>query len=200
MHMKRIIALAAGCLTALACGAVETSALQQPPVANTVGAASLPSPTKSARGAGPAQAPASSTAGAVETATPRTPDLPLFLPGYELRELDVRMPFIIRPHLRGRDEILETRIPVFVYFPTEFAARTEAIRELRQLYEDVVKLAGRADTTPSDFRTVLIHLDSALIKLESYRAPAKPDAKTASKGGSAGSPGPSDQVTVAGQP
>lgn len=97
---------------------------------------------------------------------PPVSSLPLVVPGYELRELDVKKPVVFKVGAK----VVEAKMPVFVYFPIELAARTEAIKELRALYDNVVKLAGKTSPTPGDFRSILVSLDSALTQLEAYPA------------------------------
>jgi hypothetical protein len=92
--------------------------------------------------------------------------LPVRIGGYELRELDVKKPFV----LRIKDKIIETQLPIFVYYPVELANRTDAIKGLRQLYDSVVTIAAKPAATPADVKDILVQLDAALLKLEAMPA------------------------------
>jgi len=116
----------------------------------------------------PQQAPTSDPAPA-EASKPAAPQplIPRALPGYELRELDLKKPVVVRVG----DKVLEIKVPVFVYFPSELPARTEAVQELHRLYDDIVAISSRAAPAPSDFRTLLTRLDAALTRLEAFPPP-----------------------------
>jgi hypothetical protein len=90
------------------------------------------------------------------------PALPLRIPGYELRSLDVRKPVVF--------EVAGARIgvtlPIFIYYPDACADRRDAIKLLREAYGEAVELGRRQEWSAADLHRVLSALDGSLALLE----------------------------------
>jgi hypothetical protein len=84
------------------------------------------------------------------------PVLPLSIPGYELRVLDVRKPVLFE--MNGSP--VEGSLPVFVYYPA--ASQAEAVKLLRQASDDLAKLGQKPEWTGEELRQVLSKLDAAV--------------------------------------
>jgi hypothetical protein len=84
------------------------------------------------------------------------PVLPLSIPGYELRVLDVRKPVVF--NVNGAQ--VEGSIPVFVYYPA--ASQAQAATLLRQASDDLAKLGQKPEWTGEELRQVVAKLDAAL--------------------------------------
>jgi hypothetical protein len=91
------------------------------------------------------------------------PVLPRSIPGYELRSLDVRKPVVF--DVNGAT--VRVLLPVFLYFPTSQPGRREAVRLLRQAYDDAIRLSGRPEWSAADLRRILAAMDASLGLLES---------------------------------
>jgi hypothetical protein len=89
--------------------------------------------------------------------------LPPALPGYELRSLDVRKPVVF--DVNGAQ--VRILLPIFVYCPTG-VERREAVRLLRQAYEDASSLGRKSDWTAADLQGILRALDMSLDLLERH--------------------------------
>ncbi len=90
------------------------------------------------------------------------PALPMRIPGYELRVLDVRKEVLF--HVNGT--WVRAAVPIFFYSPTENAERGRGIDRLRQARSDARKLAEiSAEKTP-ELDRVIASLDEALATLE----------------------------------
>jgi hypothetical protein len=87
--------------------------------------------------------------------TAGVPVLPLSIPGYELRVLDVRKPVLFE--VNGSE--VEGSLPVFVYYPA--ASQAEAVDLLRQASDDLAKLGQKPEWTGEELRQVLSKLDAA---------------------------------------
>jgi hypothetical protein len=90
------------------------------------------------------------------------PVLPLRIPGYELRSLDVRKPVVFE--VAGGE--VRVSLPIYLYYPTACADRREAVKLLRQAYGDMIRLGQREDWTAGDLRRILSTLDASLSLLE----------------------------------
>jgi hypothetical protein len=84
------------------------------------------------------------------------PVLPLSIPGYELRVLDVRKPVLFE--VNGSQ--VEGSLPVFVYYPA--ASQAEAVNLVRQASDDLAKLGQKPEWTGEELRQVLAKLDAAV--------------------------------------
>jgi hypothetical protein len=87
------------------------------------------------------------------------PVLPLSIPGYELRVLDVRKPVLFE--VNGSQ--VEGSLPVFVYYPA--ASQAEAVNLLRQASDELAKLGQKPEWTGEELRLVLSKLDTAVALL-----------------------------------
>jgi hypothetical protein len=83
------------------------------------------------------------------------PVLPLSIPGYELRVLDVRKPVLFE--VNGSQ--VEGSIPVFVYYPA--ASQAQAVNLLRQASDELAKLGEKPEWTGEELRQVISKLDAA---------------------------------------
>jgi len=99
--------------------------------------------------------------------------LPLKLPGYELRVLDVRKKLLY--NIRG--EWVQASLPVYFYYPTEPSQKEKALGTLRKVYEQVLSLGEKPQWSASEFRNLIVNLDSAIVLLEN----SQKDAATATK-------------------
>lgn len=88
--------------------------------------------------------------------------LPLRIPGYELRTLDVRKP-VVFDVAGGR---VTVSLPIYLYYPTAFADRSEATRLLQQAYGEAIRLGQQSQWSAEDLRRILSALDASLTLLE----------------------------------
>jgi len=84
------------------------------------------------------------------------PILPLSIPGYELRVLDVRKPVVF--NINGSS--VEGSLPVFVYYPTPSQAQAESL--LRHASDDLTRLGQKPEWTGEELRQVVSELDAAI--------------------------------------
>jgi hypothetical protein len=102
-------------------------------------------------------------AAGIRAATPaEDPSLPLRIPGYELRSLDVRKPVVFDV---GGSRVTVS-LPIFVYYPAACADHGEAVRLLRQAYDEAVRLGQQEEWSARDLRRILSDLDASLALLE----------------------------------
>lgn len=102
----------------------------------------------------------------VAAASAGDPALPQSIPGYELRSLDVRKPVVLDV---GGVQV-RVSLPIFVYCPTRAESR-EAIRLLRQAYDDALRLGQTPEWTAADLQRILRAIDSSLGLLEGAPRP-----------------------------
>lgn len=84
------------------------------------------------------------------------PLLPLAIPGYELRVLDVRKPALF--NVNGSQ--VEGSLPVFVYYPAASQAQVASL--LRQADDELLKLGQKPEWTGEELGQVLSKLDAAI--------------------------------------
>lgn len=90
------------------------------------------------------------------------PALPVRIPGYELRVLDVRKDVLF--HVNGT--WVQAAVPVFFYFPTTSAERTRGLDLLRQARSDARKLGEISIEKSPELERMIGNLDEALAALE----------------------------------
>jgi hypothetical protein len=88
--------------------------------------------------------------------------LPLRIPGYELRSLDIRKPVVFE--VAGRS--VSVSLPIFLYYPVACPDRTEALRLLEQAYGEAVRLGRQEAWSAAELRRVLSDMDASLTLLE----------------------------------
>lgn len=88
--------------------------------------------------------------------------VPLKIPGYELRVLDVQKDVTI--NVGGT--WTRASLPVFIYVPTSTAERTRALELLRKTYADLLALAKAREWSAADLQRVLAGIDAAITALE----------------------------------
>jgi hypothetical protein len=102
-------------------------------------------------------------AGAPAPAKPADPDhrplLPLHLPGYDLRVLDVKKPLLF--HLDGA--WVEVSVPIFFYLATP--AHEEGLKRLRQVAEDLRRLLRQPAWTSAELAQVQAELEAGAAQL-----------------------------------
>jgi hypothetical protein len=84
------------------------------------------------------------------------PELPLAIPGYELRVLDVKKPVVF--NVDGSQ--VEGALPIFVYYPGP--ARAQAADLVKQAHDDLIKLGGKPEWTGEELKQVIGNLEAAL--------------------------------------
>ncbi len=85
--------------------------------------------------------------------------LPMTIPGYELRVLDVHKAIMF--NLKGA--WVEASVPIFFYYPV--AGKAGALRLLRRARDDLAALGRRREWTREDLRRVIGEVDEALRRL-----------------------------------
>jgi hypothetical protein len=90
------------------------------------------------------------------------PALPLRLPGFELRVLDVKKDVLF--NVNGT--WVQASVPVYFYYPTAGRDRAHAVELLRRVYDDVLKLGQEPEWTGAELQRVIINLDASIILLE----------------------------------
>lgn len=90
------------------------------------------------------------------------PALPVRIPGYELRVLDVRKDVLFRVN----GTWVQAAVPVFFYFPTTSSERTRGLDLLRQVRSDARKLGEISTEKSPELERVIANLDEALTALE----------------------------------
>ncbi len=88
--------------------------------------------------------------------------MPLKIPGYALRALDVQKDVT----LNVGGTWTRASLPVFIYVPTSAAERTRALELLRKAYADLLALAKAREWSAADLQRVLTGVDSAITALE----------------------------------
>jgi hypothetical protein len=84
------------------------------------------------------------------------PLLPLKIPGYDLRVLDVGKPVV----LFAAGTRLEASLPVFFYLPN--SDQTRATELVQKAYERIQTLSRKPEWTADELQQVMIDLDHAL--------------------------------------
>jgi hypothetical protein len=100
--------------------------------------------------------------GSAAAPTPDDPVLPLRIPGYELRSLDVRKPVVFE--VAGSE--VRVSLPIYVYYPAACTDRRDAVKLLREAYGEAVELGRRQEWSAADLRRILAALDESLTLLE----------------------------------
>lgn len=85
-------------------------------------------------------------------------DVPLAMPGYELRQMDIgkRITFDVQ----GR--MVDMEIPIFVYVPTVTTGSAIAPRRFREIYNRIVKIASEEPVDRVALRRALDDMDRAI--------------------------------------
>ena len=100
---------------------------------------------------------------ALRAAAPENdPVLPLSIPGYELRSLDVRKPVVF--DVNG--DRVRISLPIFLYCPAPRGGRSEALRLLRQAYDDAIRLGRQSEWSAADLQRIIAALDGSIRQLE----------------------------------
>lgn len=97
-------------------------------------------------------------AASVTAAKPETelaPLLPLHLPGYDLRVLDIKKPLLF--NVAGT--WVEVSVPIFFYLATP--AHDEGVKRLRQVAEDLRQLTRKPAWTSAELSRVQADLEAA---------------------------------------
>lgn len=98
----------------------------------------------------------------IPLATITDPAVPLKIPGYELRVLDVQKDVTF--NVGGT--WTRASLPVFIYVPASAAERTRALDLLRKTYADLLALAKAREWSAADLQRVLTGIDGAITTLE----------------------------------
>ncbi len=101
--------------------------------------------------------------------------LPLRIPGYELRVLDVRKKLLY--NIKGN--WVEASLPVYFYFPTQPGNTARALQMLQQAFDQITKLGEKGQWSASEFREVLVNLDASIALLEAGMKDAKDNGQAA---------------------
>lgn len=88
--------------------------------------------------------------------------LPLKIPGYELRVLDVQKEVTF--NVGGT--WTRASLPVFIYVPETGRERDRSLELLRKAYADLVALSRTREWSAADLQRVLVGLDGAIGALE----------------------------------
>jgi hypothetical protein len=107
-------------------------------------------------------------AAAARSATPDSlepPVVPLTIPGYALRVLDVQKRVVLA--MAGRD--IEASVPIFIYYP--IPARTEAVRLIRQARDGLGRLSEKREWSAAELQTIVSQLEAGLGELEKEAKP-----------------------------
>ncbi|HEX3730442.1 MAG TPA: hypothetical protein VHV47_11600 [Opitutaceae bacterium] len=96
---------------------------------------------------------------------PDPPVVPLAIPGYALRVLDVQKKVILQA--AGHD--IEASVPIFIYYPA--ANRTEAVRLVRQARDGLSRLQAKREWSATELKAVVAQLESGLGELEKEERP-----------------------------
>ena len=98
-----------------------------------------------------------------------SPVLPLAIPGYELRVMDVtkRMTY----NANGTPIMLE--VPIFIYMPTAALTASDADKDLRFVYNDLISVYNTEKVDREQIRDILKRMDTALDKFENFTSVAK---------------------------
>jgi hypothetical protein len=94
------------------------------------------------------------------------PLLPLKIPGYELRVLDLAKPVVL---MVGGTR-LETFLPVFFYMPD--SDQRHAITLIQQAYAELSSLGRKGEWSGEELHRVLLQLEQALQTFRTTFAPA----------------------------
>jgi hypothetical protein len=105
-------------------------------------------------------------AGRADPAEPADPPVvPLAIPGYALRVLDVQKKVI----LQGPGREVEASVPIFIYYPA--GGRLEAVRLVRRARDGLVALQAKREWSAAALRAVLSQLEAGLAELEKEGSP-----------------------------
>jgi hypothetical protein len=108
----------------------------------------------------PSAGPAAPATGAKPESEP-APLLPLHLPGYDLRVLDLKKPLLF--NVAGT--WVEVSVPIFFYLATP--AHEEGVKRLRQVAEDLRQLTRKPAWTSAELTRVQADLEAAAALLAS---------------------------------
>jgi hypothetical protein len=97
---------------------------------------------------------------ALPAAAPEVPLLPLAIPGYALRVLDVQKKVIVQ--VAGSD--VEASVPIFVYYPEP--GRAKALELLREARDGLIRLEGKQEWSAEELNRVVRQLEAGLGVLE----------------------------------
>lgn len=136
----------------------SSKAVEAPVVSPAPGGEPLQSSPKSENGA----AASLKISGNVPAKPVDDPALPVRIPGYELRVLDVRKDVLF--HVNGT--WVQAAVPIFFYSPTASAERARGIDLLRQARSDARKLGDISTEKSPELERVIANLDEALAALE----------------------------------
>ncbi len=103
--------------------------------------------------------------GAPGAEAPELPVVPLAIPGYALRVLDVQKKVILQA--AGRE--VEASVPIFIYYPA--AARTEAVGLVRQARDGLLRLRDKREWSAAELHAVVAQLEAGLAELEKEGKP-----------------------------
>lgn len=98
--------------------------------------------------------------------------IPLQLPGYELRVMDVTK----RVTFQVDGQPVAADVPIFVYMPKESAPKAAAVtpettKELRKLYNDLIGIYNQETVNKEQVRAMLKRLDAAIDAMERGSVP-----------------------------
>lgn len=105
--------------------------------------------------------------------------IPLTLPGYELRVMDVTK----RVTFQVNGQPVAADVPIFVYMPkpgeapagdkAASAAQADSAKELRKLYNDLISIYNQENVNKEQVRTMLKRLDAVIDSMERGDLPLK---------------------------
>jgi len=93
------------------------------------------------------------------------PVVPLAIPGYALRVLDVQKRVILQA--AGRE--IEASVPLFIYYPAP--SRTDAVRLVRQARDGLARLQAKREWSAAELQAIITQLESGLGELEQEARP-----------------------------
>ncbi len=95
------------------------------------------------------------------------PALPVRIPGYELRVLDVQKDVFFHVD----NTWVKAAVPIYFYFPTANSERAHSLELLRQARDDARKLGQVSDEKAPELERIIANLETALATLEKTAAP-----------------------------
>ncbi len=150
--------LALSCLTGVAWG--QTTIDSPDASATSLSAPSLPPETLK---------PLQSARALKLTTAGDSPVLPLTIPGYELRVMDVNKKMTYNAN--GTPVMLE--VPIFIYMPTAALTASDANKDLHAVYNDLISVYSTEKVDREQIRDILKRMDTALDKFENFTSVAK---------------------------